>query len=97
MVEMFDSNVGAGSVLMPYGGKYQLTETEGSGHKIPVHFGQMDTASLEDKSNVEVVSYERVNIRTSGLVATSEVVVATFPGTNTEYDGAKVIMIKKSS
>jgi len=46
MVEMFDSNVGAGSVLMPYGGKYQLTETEGSVHKIPVRFGQTDTASL---------------------------------------------------
>lgn len=35
MVEMFDSSVGRGTVLMPFGGKYQLTETEGSVHKIP--------------------------------------------------------------
>ena len=46
MVEMFDSNVGAGTVLMPYGGKYQLTETEGSVHKIPVLDGTTDLASI---------------------------------------------------
>ncbi|MCL1990587.1 MAG: phosphoribosylformylglycinamidine synthase [Defluviitaleaceae bacterium] len=46
MVEMFDSNVGAGTVLMPYGGKYQLTETEGSVHQIPVLNGTTDLASL---------------------------------------------------
>jgi len=46
MVEMFDSNVGAGTVLMPYGGKYQLTETEGSVHKIPVLNGTTDLASI---------------------------------------------------
>lgn len=46
MIEMFDSNVGAGTVLMPYGGKYQLTETEGSVHKIPVLNGTTDLASI---------------------------------------------------
>ena len=46
MVEMFDSNVGAGTVLMPYGGKYQLTETEGSVHKIPVLNGTTELASI---------------------------------------------------
>ena len=46
MVEMFDSNIGGTTVLMPYGGKYQLTETEGSVHKIPVRKGQTNTASL---------------------------------------------------
>ena len=46
MVEMFDATVGAGSVLMPYGGKYQLTETEGSVHKIPVLNGTTDLASI---------------------------------------------------
>ena len=35
MVEMFDSSVGRSTVLMPYGGKYQLTETEASVQKIP--------------------------------------------------------------
>lgn len=46
MVEMFDSNIGGTTVLMPYGGKYQLTETEGSVHKIPVLSGQTNTASI---------------------------------------------------
>ena len=46
MVEMFDSHVGAGTVLMPYGGKYQLTETEGSVHQIPVLTGTTDLASI---------------------------------------------------
>ncbi len=40
MVEMFDSTIGATTVLMPYGGKYQLTETEGSVHKIPLRHGK---------------------------------------------------------
>ncbi|WP_297486955.1 phosphoribosylformylglycinamidine synthase [uncultured Cetobacterium sp.] len=35
MVEMFDSSIGRSTVLMPYGGKYQLTESEGSVQKLP--------------------------------------------------------------
>ena len=31
LVEMFDGSIGAGSVFMPYGGKYQLTETQSYG------------------------------------------------------------------
>lgn len=46
MVEMFDATIGASTVLMPYGGKYQLTETEGSVHKLPVRNGVTNTASL---------------------------------------------------
>lgn len=37
LVEMFDSTVGGTTVLMPFGGKYQMTPSEGSVHKIPVH------------------------------------------------------------
>lgn len=44
MVEMFDSTVGRSTVLMPYGGKYQLTESEGSVQKFPT-FGFTNTAS----------------------------------------------------
>ena len=36
LVEMFDSSIGAGSVLMPYGGKNQLTETQAMVAKVPV-------------------------------------------------------------
>ncbi|MGL4211057.1 MAG: phosphoribosylformylglycinamidine synthase subunit PurQ, partial [Cetobacterium somerae] len=35
MVEMFDASIGRSTVLMPYGGKYQLTESEGSVQKLP--------------------------------------------------------------
>lgn len=35
MVEMFDASIGRGTILMPYGGKYQLTESEASVQKIP--------------------------------------------------------------
>ena len=40
LVEMFDSSIGAGSVFMPYGGKYQLTETQAMVAKLPVMQGQ---------------------------------------------------------
>ena len=43
LVEMFDSSIGAGSVLMPYGGKYQLTETQAMVAKLPVLKGKTDT------------------------------------------------------
>lgn len=46
MVEMFDSTIGGTTVLMPYGGKYQLTETEGSVHKIPLRHGMTNTVSM---------------------------------------------------
>jgi len=46
MEEMFDASIGAGTVLMPYGGKYQQTETEGSVHKLPVRHGDTDTVSI---------------------------------------------------
>ena len=40
LVEMFDSSIGAGSVMMPYGGKYQLTETQAMVAKLPVLKGK---------------------------------------------------------
>ena len=46
MVEMFDATIGASTVLMPYGGKYQLTETQASVQKLPVRHGYTDTASI---------------------------------------------------
>ena len=46
LVEMFDSSIGAGSVLMPYGGKYQLTETQTMVAKLPVLEGHTDTVTM---------------------------------------------------
>ncbi len=46
LVEMFDSSIGAGSVLMPYGGKYQLTETQSMVAKVPVQNGKTDTVTM---------------------------------------------------
>ncbi|MBP3204040.1 MAG: phosphoribosylformylglycinamidine synthase [Lachnospiraceae bacterium] len=46
LVEMFDSSIGAGSVVMPYGGKYQLTETQSMIAKLPVLHGKTDTVTM---------------------------------------------------
>ncbi len=46
LVEMFDASIGAGSVLMPYGGKYQLTETQAMVAKLPVLRGKTDTVTM---------------------------------------------------
>lgn len=45
LVEMFDATIGKSTVLMPYGGKYQLSESEGSVQKLPV-LGFTNTCSL---------------------------------------------------
>jgi len=44
--ERFDSTIGAGTVLMPFGGKYQLTPAEGMAAKIPVLEGNTTTGTL---------------------------------------------------
>ncbi len=46
LVEMFDASIGAGSVYMPYGGKYQLTETQSMVAKLPVSKGRCDTVTM---------------------------------------------------
>jgi len=46
LVEMFDGSIGAGSVFMPYGGKYQLTETQTMVAKLPVLTGTTDTVTM---------------------------------------------------
>jgi len=46
LVEMFDSSIGAGTVLMPYGGKYQLTETQTMIAKVPVINGETNTTTM---------------------------------------------------
>ena len=46
LVERFDSTIGAGSVLMPFGGKYQLSPAEGMAAKLPVLSGDTSTGTL---------------------------------------------------
>ena len=46
LVEMFDSSIGAGTVTMPYGGKYQLTPTQTMIAKLPVLKGKTDTITM---------------------------------------------------
>ena len=46
LVEMFDGSIGAGSVFMPHGGKYQLTETQAMVAKVPVQTGKTDSVSM---------------------------------------------------
>ena len=46
LVEMFDGSIGAGSVFMPHGGKYQMTETQTMIAKVPVMNGTTDSVSM---------------------------------------------------
>ncbi len=46
LVEMFDGSIGAGSVLMPHGGKFQRTETQAMVAKLPVLTGTCDTVTM---------------------------------------------------
>ncbi len=50
LVEMFDASIGAGSVFMPYGGKYQLTETQAMVAKLPM-------LGLKSSDTVTMMSY----------------------------------------
>ncbi|WP_066505702.1 phosphoribosylformylglycinamidine synthase [Abyssisolibacter fermentans] len=46
LAERFDSTIGANTVLMPFGGKYQLTPAEGMAAKLPVIEGETDTSTF---------------------------------------------------
>lgn len=46
LIEMFDATIGASTVLMPFGGKYQDTEAQASVQKLPVKDGMTHTASI---------------------------------------------------
>lgn len=46
LVERFDSSIGAGTVLMPFGGKYQLTPQEGMCARIPTLKGYTNTGTI---------------------------------------------------
>ena len=46
LAERFDSTVGANTVLMPFGGKFQKTPTQGMVAKLPVLNGETTTASI---------------------------------------------------
>ena len=46
LVERFDSSIGAGTVTMPYGGRYQLTETQAMTAKVPVLHGHTNAVTM---------------------------------------------------
>ena len=46
LVERFDGSIGASSVFMPFGGKYQLTPTQSMVAKLPVLKGKTDTVTM---------------------------------------------------
>lgn len=46
LIEKFDSTIGAGTVLMPFGGAYQMTPSQAMAAKIPVLRGETTTCSL---------------------------------------------------
>ena len=46
LVEMFDGSIGAASVYMPHGGKYQMTETQAMVAKVPMLKGKTTTVTM---------------------------------------------------
>ena len=56
LVERFDSSIGNGTVLSPYGGKYYETETEGMAALIPVLGKETTTCSLMSYGFSPIVS-----------------------------------------
>ncbi len=46
LVERFDSTIGAGTLLMPFGGKYGLTQAEGMAARIPTISGYTNTGTI---------------------------------------------------
>ena len=46
LIEMFDATIGRSTVLMPFGGKFQRTETQVSCQKLPVLQGETNLASI---------------------------------------------------
>ena len=46
LVEMFDSSIGASTVLMPYGGKYQTTPIQTMAAKLPMLHDKSDAATM---------------------------------------------------
>ena len=46
LVERFDSSIGAATVVMPYGGQYQMTETQAMVAKLPILHGKSDTVTM---------------------------------------------------
>ncbi len=69
LVEMFDGSIGAGSVFMPFGGKYQLTETQAMVAKLPVLKGKTDTVTMMSYGSVliKLESISRCRICSSGI------------------------------
>ena len=45
-MERFDSSIGAATVVMPYGGQYQMTETQAMVAKLPILHGRSDTVTM---------------------------------------------------
>ncbi len=58
LVEKFDSTIGAGTVLMPYGGVYQMSPSQAMAAKIPVLKGETNTCSLMGWGYNPVISTE---------------------------------------
>ena len=56
LVERFDSSIGAGTVLMPYAGKYQLTPEDAMCARIPVLKGETDTATAMSYGFIQALS-----------------------------------------
>ena len=71
LIEKFDSTIGAGTVLMPFGGVYQLSPSQAMAAKIPVLKGETNTCSLMGWSYNPTVSERNPYLGAMDAVITS--------------------------
>ncbi len=78
LVEMFDSTIGSGTVLMPFGGKNQLTPIEAMACKIPVLKGETTTATIMSYGyNPKVAKWSPFHSSVYAVVESVSKIVAT--------------------
>ena len=78
LVEMFDSTIGAGTVLMPFGGENQLTPIEAMVCKIPVLKGETNTATIMSYGyNPQVAKWSPFHSAIYAVVESVSKIVAT--------------------
>ena len=71
LIERFDSSIGAGSVLMPFGGKYQKTPIQAMAALLPVRDGETTTCSVMSFGFDPVLSSENPFVGACNAVVSS--------------------------
>ncbi len=76
LIEMFDASIGASTVLMPFGGRTQQTETQVSVQKLPVEGGTSTASIMAFGYNPDIASWSPYHGAAYAVVEAAAKVVA---------------------